>query len=324
MKQSNRRGFLMKSAAVAAAAPAAALGANDRIRVGICGLRGRGKSLIAEFHALGKDNVEIVAMCDCDDNVLGERVGGYEELSGKKMRTYKDMRKMLDQSDIDVVGFATPNHWHSLGAIWALRAGKHVYVEKPGSHNIFEGRQVVEAAKKYKKVLQHGTQNRSSPNIVEGMRKLKEGAIGRVYLARGIAYKKRQGFQKINEKAIPAGLDWDMWQGPAPYRAFAPERHRGWHLMFDYGNGDLGNQGVHELDMIRWGLDLNTHPTKVASMGGTYVDLGAQQYPQVQTIMYEWEGRDLLVTFENRSGYTNAEAGMGKEFIFLDKRNAVG
>jgi len=197
-------------------------------------------------------------------------------------------------------------------------------VEKPGSHNIFEGRQLVKAARKYQRIVQHGTQNRSSPNIVEGIRKLKEGVIGRVYMARGIAYKKRRGFQKIVEKPIPKGLDWDMWQGPAPYEPYATERHRGWHLLFNYGNGDIGNQGVHELDIIRWGLDLDTHPSKVASMGGVYVDLGAQQYPQVHAVMYQWAGRDLLVTFETRSGYTNAEAGMGKEFIFLDKRNAVG
>ncbi len=327
MSASNRRNFLKAATAAAAAAPAAAASsksANDRIRVAVVGLRGRGRSLIQAFHELGKDNVEIVTFCDCDDNVMAERAGGYEQLSGKKLQRVKDMRAVMDDKSIDVVGFATPNHWHALGTIWACQAGKDVYVEKPGSHNIFEGRQVVEAARKYKRIVQHGTQNRSSPNIMEGIEQLKNGIIGRVYMARGIAYKKRQGFQAINEKPVPQGLDWDMWQGPAPYNPFAPERHRGWHLVFDYGNGDIGNQGVHELDIIRWGLGLNEHPTKVASMGGVYVDRGAQDYPQIHSAMFEWKDKDILVTFETRSGYTNPEAGMGKEFIFLDKRNAVG
>ncbi len=326
MSDSNRRQFL-KSSAAAVAAPALASSSrspNDRIRVGIVGLRGRGRSLIEAFHDLADDNVEIATFCDCDDNVMSERLGDYEKLSGKKLNTARDMREVLDDPDIDVVGFATPNHWHSLGAIWACQAGKDVYVEKPGSHNIFEGRQVINAAAKYKRIVQHGTQNRSSPNIIAGIEQLKAGVIGRVYMARGIAYKKRRGFQRINETAVPDGLDWDMWQGPAPFHPYAPERHRGWHLLFDYGNGDIGNQGVHELDIIRWGLGLDDHPTKVASMGGVYVDRGAQDYPQIHTAMYEWKDRDLLVTFETRSGFTNAEAGMGKEFIFLDQRNAVG
>ncbi len=329
MKQSNRREFLRSSAGAVAALGAPAVAAsrkspNDRIRVAVVGLRGRGQSLINGFHSLEKDNVEIVTFCDVDESVLAERTTEYEQRSGKKLKTCKDMREVMDDRSIDAVGFATPNHWHALGTIWACQAGKDVYVEKPGSHNIFEGRKVVEAAKKYSRIVQHGTQNRSSPNIVEGIQKLKEGIIGRVYLARGIAYKKRQGFPRIVEEPVPAGLDWDMWQGPAPYQPYARQRHRGWHLLFDYGNGDIGNQGVHELDIIRWALDLNEHPTKIASMGGVYVDHGAQQYPQVHAVMYEWAGRDVLVTFETRSGHTNAEAGMGVEYPFLDKRNVVG
>ncbi len=331
MKVTNRREFMKSSAGAAGlsalGAPAVAAtrrSPNDRIRVGIIGLRGRGRSHIAAFHELADQNVEIATFCDVDQTVLNQRLADYEKLSGRKVAACNDMRRIFDDASIDAVSFATPNHWHSLGTIWACQAGKDVFVEKPGSHNIFEGRQLVKAARKYQRIVQHGTQNRSSPNIVEGIRKLKEGVIGRVYMARGIAYKKRRGFQKIVEKPIPKGLDWDMWQGPAPYEPYATERHRGWHLLFNYGNGDIGNQGVHELDIIRWGLDLDTHPSKVASMGGVYVDLGAQQYPQVHAVMYQWAGRDLLVTFETRSGYTNAEAGMGKEFIFLDKRNAVG
>jgi predicted dehydrogenase len=336
MRNLNRRNFLKSSAGAAAglaAAPKAKAAnilpnqasPNDRIRVAIVGLRGRGRSLMKAFHKLElKGQCEVVTLCDCDENVLSERVPAYESEAGKKVQTCKDMRYIMEDESIDVVGMATPNHWHSLGAIWACQAGKDVYVEKPGSHNVFEGRKLIEAAHKYGRIVQHGTQNRSSPNIIEAINQLKNGVIGRVYIARGIAYKKRQGFQQINFTPVPAGLNWDMWQGPAPYSKYAKERHRGWHLIFDYGNGDLGNQGVHELDIIRWGLDLNRHPNKIASIGGVYVDRGEQEYPQVHSTMYQWEGRDVMVSFETRSGFTNAEGGMGKEFIFLDKRNAVG
>ena len=234
MTTTNRRSFLRSSAAgvSALAAPAIARStksANDRLRVGIVGLRGRGRSLITEFHELEKKgNVEIVTLCDCDDTVLAERVAGYEQTAGRKVaKTCKDMREVMDDKSIDVVGMATPNHWHSLGTIWACQAGKDVYVEKPGSHNVFEGRKVMEAAAKYNRVVQHGTQNRSSPNIMEGIRKLKEGVIGRVYIARSIAYKKRQGFPRINEEPVPKGLNWDMWQGAGaqqPVRQGAPPR----------------------------------------------------------------------------------------------------
>jgi predicted dehydrogenase len=323
MAISNRRSFL----ALAACGPALArssLAANDRIRVAVIGLRGRGRDLIRAFHNLAQQNVEIAALCDVDESVLRERVADYEKLSGRKVLACDDMRRVFDDRNIDAVAFATPNHWHALGTIWACQAGKDVYVEKPGSHNIGEGRKIVEAARKYNRIVQHGTQNRSSPEIVEAIQKLKEGVIGRVYLARGIAYKRRGSIGRIREEPVPSGLNWDAWQGPAPYRPYSRVRHRGWHLLFDYGNGDIGNQGVHELDIIRWALDLDRHPSKVAAMGGTYIYKDDQQYPQVHAAMYEWPGRDVLVTFETRSGYTNSEAGMGLEFPFLDKRNAVG
>ena len=328
MEQTDRRSFLKTAAAnTLLGAPVVAanrMSANDRVRVAIVGLRGRGRDLIKSFHELAKDNVEIATFCDVDDSVMRERVADYEKLSGKKVATCRDMRQVLDDKSIHAVGFATPNHWHALGAIWACQAGKDVYVEKPGSHTIWEGRKVVEAAAKYKRVLQHGTQNRSSPNIVEGIQKLKAGVIGKVYLARGIAYKARPSVGVLKEEPTPAGLDWNAWQGPAPNRPYAKLRHRSWHLLFDYGNGDIGNQGVHELDLMRWALDLKTHPKKIMAMGGSYIHKDAQQYPQVHTVNYEYEGRDLLMTFETRAGWTNTEAGMGAEYPFLDKKNVVG
>jgi len=324
VQDSKRRDFL-RSALGAPAIAAARLSANDRIRVAVVGLRGRGRELIASFHQLANQDVEIAALCDVDQSVLSQRTLDYEKLSDKRVQTFTDMRKLFDEKSIDVVGFATPNHWHALGAIWACQAGKDVYVEKPGSHNIFEGRKVVEAARKYNRIVQHGTQNRSSPNIVEGIQKLKEGVIGRVYLARGIAYKgPRPSLGRIEGEAAPTGLDWDQWQGPAPNKPYSRVRHRAWHLLWDYGNGDIGNQGVHELDIMRWALDLNRHPTKIASMGGAYIHKDDQGAPQVHAVMYEYAGRDVLMTFETRSGLTNSEAGMGIEYPFLDKRNVVG
>jgi hypothetical protein len=160
---------------------------------------------------------------------------------------------------------------------------------------------------------------------VEGVRKLREGVIGKVYLARGIAFKgPRPNIGVIEGEATPAGLDWDKWQGPAPNKPYSKVIHRFWHQLWDYGNGDIGNQGVHELDIMRWALRLNTHPAKIAAMGGQFIRQDAEQAPQVHTVMYEWAGRDISFTFETRSGLTNTEAGMGAEYPFLDKKNVVG
>ncbi len=335
MSDTNRREFLRSSASVAAtfAAPAVAasrLSPNDRMRVAIIGVRGRGQSHINAFHALAPENVEIVAMCDVDQPVLDQRAAAYEKTSGKTVKLCSDMREILDDKSIHAVSFATPNHWHALGTIWACQAGKDVYVEKPGTHNFAEGKKIIEAANKYNRIVQHGTQNRSSPNIVEAVAKLKEGAIGRVYMARGLAYKSRPSTGKMTVDPIPAGLNWDTWLGPAPKVPYSKKRNSqpsgaSWHVLWDYGNGEIGNQGVHELDIMRWGLGLDTHPTKVASMGGKLVYPGDErQCTQVQSVMYEYAGRDVLMTFETRSGLTNTEAGMGAEYPFIDKQNVVG
>ncbi|MEZ5354352.1 MAG: Gfo/Idh/MocA family oxidoreductase [Bryobacteraceae bacterium] len=319
--------------AVLMAAPAAAatrFSPNERIRIAIIGLRGRGQSHIKAFHALAKENVEIAALCDCDQNVREERAAAYESLSGRTVRRVSDMRRLLDDKSIHAVSFATPNHWHALGAVWACQNGKDVYLEKPGAHVFAEGKRVMDAASSYRRIVQHGTQNRSSPNIVEAIEKLKQGVIGRVYMARGIAYKTRAASGPITRDSLPNGLNWDAWLGPAPYVEYSQAYHRrpagmSWHLFWDFGNGEIGNQGVHELDIMRWGLGLTEPPSKVVSMGGKFVHPNdAVQAPQVQTVMYEFAGRDLTMTFETRSGFTNPEAGMGAEYPFLDKQNVVG
>jgi predicted dehydrogenase len=329
MDTATRRNFVKSTAGALGAAPALAasrLSPNERVRVALVGLRGRGRDLIKCFGDLDKQNVEIAAFCDCNETVLDERLKGFEQQTGKKPRRITDMRRVLDDKTIHAVAYGTPNHWHALGTVWACQAGKDVYVEKPGTHNISEGRKIIEAAVRYQRIVQHGTQNRTSPNVVEGMRKLKEGVIGRVYLARGVAFKTRPSIGGIENGEPPAGLNWDAWVGPAPKRPYFKNFTRGsvWHLLWDFGNGDIGNQGVHELDMMRWGLGLNTHPDKVVSMGGKYIYKDGQDYPQVQTMMFEWTGKDVLMEFSTRAGFTNTEAGMGAEFPFLDKRNVVG
>ena len=330
MSDTNRRNFIKASAAVAGASAVAApafarsLGANDRIRVGIVGLRGRGKAHIAAVQDMAGENVELAAMCDCDATNLNSALEAHEAKMDTKPVAYDDMRKLLDDDSIDAVSHATPNHWHSLGVIWTCQAGKDAYTEKPGSQTIREGRKMIEAARKYKRICQHGTQNRSSPNVVAGIAKLKEGVIGDVYMARGISYKLRGSLGNHSPRPIPEGLDWDMWCGPAPVKRFSNFNHRRWHWIWDYGNGDLGNQGVHQLDIIRWGMDIDDHPSKVQSMGGKFTHTDDVQTAMVQNCCFQWEDRNIMVEFAVRNWYTNAEAGFRDTYPFVQENFPVG
>ena len=331
MQKSNRREFLKSSTAAAGASalavPAIANGqksAGGRVGVAVVGLGGRGRrSHCGALRQMADDNVEIVALSDCDENRLNATAAECEEFSGKRPATFVDYRKLLDDDSIDAVSLATPNHWHALQMIWACQAGKDVYVEKPGSHNVFEGRKMVEAARKYKRIVQHGTQCRSSPMIREGIEKLKSGVIGRVYTARGIAFKHRAGGRNDIGPA-PPGMHWDLWLGPAPeapYNRLAVHR---WRFLKDYGNGEIGDQGVHQLDIIRWGLGLEKHPSIAQSMGGNFLYDDDQDTPGQQVFACQYEGHELMVTFETRNGLTNPEAGMGVEYPFVDHHNVVG
>lgn len=325
-----RRTFVQGLSSVSLAAPMMAgnTGPNSKVRVALIGLRGRGRDHVRALHELSGEGVELVTMCDADSRLMAERAAGYEKLSGRKITQTADMRRVFDDKNIDAVCFATPNHWHALGTVWACQAGKDVYCEKPGTHALSEGPIVMAAAQRYGRIVAHGTQNRTSPNIVEAIRQLKAGVIGRAYMARGVAYKYRKSLSKPQAAAVPEGLNWDAWLGPAATTAYSKAVHsssgNGWHLYWEYGNGEIGNQGVHELDIIRWGLDLKDHPKRVVSFGGPYVHQDGQAAPQVQSTMFEFEGRDVLVSFETRGGYTNTEAGMGAEYPFLDKVNVVG
>jgi len=328
-----RRTFLRSTAfgaagASIASAPAIAdsrLSPNDRLRVAVVGLRRRGMKHIECFHQLAKENVEVVALCDVDESVLSRGAAECEKLAGNKVRTFTDLRDLLQSSSIDAVSYATPNHWHALGTIWACRAGKDVFLEKPASHTIFEGRKLIETARKYNRIVQHGTQSRSNAVTQEGIQRLREGIIGEIYMARGMAYKWRESIGRAREEPVPSGVHYDLWVGPAPMKPFARVRFHGvWHYLWDYGNGEIGNQGVHQLDIIRWGLGLDTHPTRIQSMGGRFVHRDDQETPNTQVATYQYEGRNLLVQFEVRHWITNREAGIGEVLASRGEENTVG
>ncbi len=333
-RNNTRREFLKSSAALTAgtsmlAAPAIAqnrAGAGGRIRVAVVGVRGRGRSHIGSLHELAKagENVEIAALCDVDQKVLAGVAESVEKRTGKKVARFVDYQKMLEDKSLDAVSLATPDHWHALQTIWACRAGKDVYCEKVASHNISEGRKMVEAARRYRRIVQHGTQARSSPNVQEGIRKLHEGVIGRLYMGRAIAYKFLAG-GRSKVGPTPPGLDWDLWQGPARKTPYDELIHRRWRFVKDYGNGQIGAQGVHQLDMLRWGMKLDLHPDRIQAMGGNlFRDTSDENTGGEMAAAFMFENRKIMVTFETRTGFSNTEAGFGIEYLWCDHRNLVG
>ncbi len=313
-----RRDFLKttgKAITVGAAALALGgkmLGANDRVRVAICGLRGRGNDHLHGFSRV--PNTEIAAMCDVDERVLNQRLGDVQKLGAPKPKSYGDIRKLLEDKEIDAISIATPNHWHSLMAIWACQAGKDVYVEKPCSHNTFEGRQLVRAVKKYNRICQHGSQSRSNPGMIEAIRHLSDGTIGDVYMARGLCYKWRPSIGHANTEPVPAGVNYDLWTGPAPMKPFTNNRfHYNWHWIWDTGNGEIGNQAIHEIDIARWGLGVG-FPVSVSAMGGHFMFDDDQETPNILNATYYFDvagGKRKMMEVEVRPWITNHEAEIG-------------
>src|SRR6185437_1402144 len=245
----DRRTFIATSAVAAASASVIkAASPNDTIRIATVGLHGRGKSHIDAFTKL--PNVELVALCDVDASVLATATKTVETKTGKKPTGYSDLRKLLEDKSIDAISIATPNHQPTLQATWAMQAGKDVYVEKPCSHDMWEAKQIVAAARKYNKIVQQGSQSRSDLALIEAVQKMRDGVIGDLYMARGLCYKWRDTIGKASPEPVPAGVDYDLWVGPAPMKPFTKNRfHYNWHWQWDYGNGDLGNQGIHEVDI---------------------------------------------------------------------------
>ncbi len=314
----DRRDFLKttgKAITVGAAALALGgkvLGANDRVRLAICGVRGRGKDHLRGFTRV--PGVEIAALCDVDENVLNERISDVEKMGRPKPKSYTDVRKLLEDKEIDAISIATPNHWHSLIGIWACQAGKDVYVEKPCSHNWFEGRQLVRAVKKYNRICQHGSQSRSNPGMIEAIKHLSDGTIGDVYMARALCYKWRPSIGHAPQEAVPAGVNYDLWTGPAPMKPFTRNRfHYNWHWIWDTGNGDIGNQAIHEIDIARWGLGVG-FPVSVSAMGGHFMFDDDQETPNTLNATFYFDapgGKRKMMEVEVRHWITNHEAEIG-------------
>jgi predicted dehydrogenase len=306
----HRRHFLMGSlAASAALQPRGIASPNDTVRVACVGVRGRGRSHIRAYSQM--PNVEIAAVCDIDESILNLRLGEIEKAKGKRPAAHTDLRKLLEDKSIDAISIATPNHHHTLQTIWACQAGKDVYVEKPCSHDMFEARQVVAAAQKYGRIVQHGTQQRSAIGR-EAVKQMREGLIGDVYMARGLCYKRRDTIGRKPVSPVPDGVHYDLWLGPAPEHEFTANRfHYNWHWFWDYGNGDIGNQGIHQVDMARWGLGVK-YPTRISAMGGHFMFDDDQETPNDLSASFEFDdgGVKKLMTFEVRHWITNHEAGV--------------
>lgn len=317
----SRRRFLGSSAAAVIAAGTfgrgSVFGANERIGVCVMGVNGRGGSHIGGFS--GSTMSEVVALCDPDEQVLERRVKEVALKTGKAPKTYTDIRDALADDSIHVVSIATPNHWHTLGTVWACAAGKDVYVEKPLSHEVWEGRQVVAAAKKYNRIVQHGTQRRSETRWIRDIQLLQSGEIiGPLYMARALCYKRRDGLPEAADQDAPAHLHWRLWQGPATEKAYNPLYvHYNWHWFWHYGNGDIGNQGVHQMDVGAWGMNKGL-PVKIQSMGGRYTYDDSCETPNTQLATFTYADGTIMA-FDVRGRPTNSEEGVGVGNLFYGK-----
>ncbi len=289
-------------------------GPNDQIRVAIIGVRSRGLEHIAGY--LKQKDAVITTICDTDEAMFGKanlmvRAGN----GGKETKYVQDLRRVFDDPNIDAVSIATPNHWHALATIWACQAGKDVYVEKPVSHNVFEGRKMVEAARKYNRIVQTGTQCRSHKGIQDAIDFIRAGKIGQVYMAKGLCYKPRGSIGIKPDGPVPAGLDYALWTGPAEMKPFnANKLHYNWHWEWNTGNGDLGNQGIHQVDLARWGLNKTEFPKAVTASGGRYGYKDDGETPNTLSVAYEFD--DSLLQFEVRGLATNEELGVKVGDIF--------
>lgn len=308
-----RRSFLQKTALTAGALTFSTnkrvLGANSDIRVAVVGIHGRGKDHLSGMRHV--DGVRIVALCDVDKHVLADGVETAKK-RGENVQGYTDIRKLLENKDIDVITIATPNHWHALAAIWAMQAGKDVYVEKPVSHNVWEGEQIIKAARKYKRICQAGTQSRSSHGIKAAVEFVQKGNLGKINIARGMCYKPRPSIGKNGMQKVPDYIDYNLWCGPAPmssphwhHAKYGPV-HYDWHWFWNYGNGDLGNQGIHQMDIARWFLGEEHLSPRVFSVGGRlgYEDDG--ETPNTLMVIHDYEKAPLI--FEVRGLPENASS----------------
>ncbi len=326
MTSSTRREFLENAMFATAAASLAAAqvrpafaqegssSPGEKLRVAVIGVNGRGGSHIDGFGK--RKDCEIAAIVDVDENVAQRKAEGIEKAFGYRPKIYADMRKCFEDKSIDIASIATPNHWHALAAIWAIQAGKDVYVEKPVSHNVSEGRRIVEAARKYKRMVQCGTQSRSNPGMREAIAYIHEGKLGQVKLARGLCYKPRGSIGAKGNYDVPASVNFDLWCGPAPMDTLTRSKfHYDWHWQWAFGNGDLGNQGIHQMDIARWGLNESDLGNGVLSFGGRFGYEDAGETANTQVCLHQYDSGNRLI-FEVRGLKTDSYKGSKVGVIF--------
>jgi predicted dehydrogenase len=299
----------------------AVTGANDRVRIAVLGCNGRGKAHLDGFG--GVPGVEIAAVCDPDQRVLDRTLAGLARKAGDRppaTRGERDFRRILDDRSIDAISIATPNHWHSLMTILAAQAGKHVYVEKPLSHDVVEGRVAVAAQRKYGVVVQHGTQRRSNAGIAGLHAALKDGTLPRLEVVAGYCCKPRVGIGTKPDGDPPTTLDWELWKGPAVIERYNPNYvHYNWHWFWKTGNGDLNNQGTHQLDVARWAIDDDqTHPVRVMALGGRFLWNDAGETPNTMFAMAEYPNGQLVLFSVRNVGYEGYRNQICNEYYLED------
>lgn len=306
----------------------------DKIVMGCIGLGGQGTNLAKSFAR--QPDVSIAAVCDVDSGRAAAGAETIRGITGKVPRIESDLRKLLADPAIQAVTVATPDHWHGPATLLALAAGKHVYVEKPCAHNIREGRMMIAAARKAGKVVQVGTQSRSSPPLIEAMKRLRDGAIGEILVAKAWNSQRRGDIGHAQPSEPPAGVDYENWVGPAEFVPYQANRlHYGWHWFYNFGTGDTGNDGVHELDIARWGLGVNSHPSRVTAPGGKLFFDDDQQFPDTQYAVFEYapaaagqRQRPRQLIYEHRlwspyrqEGYENGNAFYGTDGVLILGKN---
>ena len=307
MPEHSRRTFFSFATAAVAASTTRLRGAEDKVNVAVVGLGGRGNAHMTEYGKI--PGARIVALCDVNQTALERGQSKVLKETGSQPKGYKDMREVFDDKNVQAVSMPLPNHWHALATIWACQAGKDVYIEKPACHNPYEGQKMIEAARKYNRMVQIGSQSRSMTHKIKAMQLLHDGVIGKVYLAKGLCYKWRPSIGHKPDEPTPLGLDWDKFLGPAPMRAYNELRFRyNWHWFWDTGNGDIGNQGIHEMDVARWGLGKPGLPKGVVSTGGKMVFDDDQETPNTQIASFDYGDAQLM--FEVRGLPTGPEGAL--------------
>ena len=322
MSSESRRKFVKKAAWTAGLAAAPAVrplwgqkkGPNDRINVAVVGIRGRGRAHYSEYAKM--PNVRVTHLCDVDERLFGPGVAEVEKIGGYRPETVVDFRKLIEIKDIDAVSIATPDNWHALQTIWGCQAGKDVYCEKPACMTIREGRHMVRAAWKYGRMVQIGTQRRSDPRAAAAVQFMQSGQFGHLYRAKALVLRGRKSIGHVQESSIPKGVHWDLYRGPAPYTSFSLNKfHYAWHYSWDTATGEIGNNGVHQLDLIRWALDKQVHPVQVYCTGGKFEDDSDQKTPNVAVASYRWADGTML-DLEMTTLYSPAFDGLRVGSVF--------